>query len=64
MKSLMTSETRWIVCWKANAKKNVVIGHFHVKSLRNKSKTLEELLKGKIDVCLILETKTDEWIPD
>ena len=44
--------------------KNVIIAHLNVKSLRNKTVAVEELIKNKIDVCLILETKVDESLPN
>ena len=44
--------------------KNVIIGHLNVNSLRNKYVAVEELIKNKIDVCLILETNVDESFPN
>ena len=35
--------------------KNVVIGHFNVNSLRNKSDTVEELVQDKIDIYFLSE---------
>ena len=40
--------------------KNIAIDHLNVNSLRNKFTAVEELIKGKTDVCLISETKIDE----
>ena len=40
--------------------KNVIIGHLNVNPLRNKFVTVDKLTKGKIDICLISETKVDE----
>ena len=40
--------------------KNVIIGHLNVNSLRNKFTAVEELIKRKIDIGLISETKIDE----
>ena len=44
--------------------KNVIIGYLNVNSLRNKFVAVEELIKNKIDVCLISETKVDESFPN
>ena len=44
--------------------KNVIIGHLNVNSLRNKFTAVEELIKGKIDIGLISETKIDESSPN
>ena len=44
--------------------KNVIIAHLNVNSLRNKIVAVKELIKNKIDVCLILETKVDESLPN
>ena len=44
--------------------KNVIVGHLNVNSLRNKFVAVEELIKDKIDVCLISETKIDESFPN
>ena len=44
--------------------KNVIIGHLNVNSLRNKFVAVDELIKSKIDVCLISETKVDESFPN
>ena len=37
----------------------LIIGHLNVNSLRNKFEMLEELIKDKIDILLISETKLD-----
>ena len=37
--------------------KRIIIGHLDIKSLRNKFETLEEIIKDKIDIFLIFETK-------
>ena len=44
--------------------KNVIVGHLKLDSLRNKFTTVEELIKEKIDIGLISETKTDESFPN
>ena len=44
--------------------KNVTIGHLNVNSLRNKFTAVEELIKGKIDISLISDTKIDESFPN
>ena len=40
------------------------MGHLNVISLRNKFTAVEELIKGKIDIGLISETKIDESLPN
>ena len=40
--------------------KNVIIGHLNVNSLRNKFAAVDELIKNKIDICLISDSKVDE----
>ena len=37
--------------------KRIIIGHLDIKSLRNKFEMLEEIIKDKIDIFLIFETK-------
>ena len=44
--------------------KNVIIGHLNVNSLRYKFKAVEKLIKGKIDIGLIPETKINESFPN
>ena len=44
--------------------KKVIIDHLNVNSLRNKFVAVDELIKNKIDVCLIWETKADESFPN
>ena len=39
----------------------LIIGHLNVNSLRNKFEILEELIKDKIDIFLISETKLDSF---
>ena len=42
--------------------KNVVIGHFNVNSLRNKSDTVEELAQNEIDIYFLYEKeKKSRW---
>ena len=43
--------------------KNRIIDHLDVNSLTNKLVAVEDLMKNKIDVCLISETKVDESFP-
>ena len=43
---------------------NAIIGHLNVNSLRNKFAAIDELIKNKIDICLISETKVDESFPN
>ena len=41
----------------------LIIGNLNVNSLRNKFQMLEELIKDKIDIFLISETKLDSSFP-
>ena len=41
--------------------KNVVIGHFNVNSLRNKSDTVEELVQNEIDIYFLSEKEKNRW---
>ena len=41
----------------------LIIGHLNVNSLRNKFEMLEELIKDKIEIFLISETKLDSSFP-
>ena len=42
---------------------NVVFGHLNINSLRNKFFSISGLIKGKVDIFLINETKLDEFFP-
>ena len=44
--------------------KSPIIGHLNVNSLRYKFVAIDELIKNKIDICLISETKVDESFPN
>ena len=44
--------------------KNVITGHVNVNSMRDKFVAVEELIKGKIDIGLISETKIDKSFPN
>ena len=41
----------------------ILLGHININSLRNKSETLADLIKGKLDIMLISETKIDYTFP-
>ena len=41
----------------------LIIGHLNVNSLRNKFEMLEELIKDKIGIFLISETKVNSFFP-
>ena len=43
--------------------KNVIFGHLNINSLRNKFVSISELIKGKVDIFLINETKLDGSFP-
>ena len=40
------------------------MGHLNANSLRNRFVAVDELIKNKIDVCLISETKVDKTFPN
>ena len=44
--------------------KNAIIGHLNVNSLRNEFVAIDELMKNKINICFISETKVDESFPN
>ena len=48
----------------AHRLKHPKIGHLNANSVRNKFTVIEELIKGKTDIGLISETKTDESFPN
>ena len=44
--------------------KNVIMGNLNVNSLRNKFLAVDVLIRNKINICLISETKGDESFPN
>ena len=44
--------------------KKITIGHINVNSLRNKLISIEELIKSKLDIFLVSETKIDHSFPN
>ena len=44
--------------------KNIIIGQLNINSLRNKFCDLVELVKGKLDILVITETKLDYTFPE
>ena len=44
--------------------KNVIIGHLNINSLRNKFNGLAELMRGKLDILVLTETKLDYTFPE
>ena len=44
--------------------KNIIIGQLNINSLRNKFYDLAELIKGKLDILVITETKLDSTFPE
>ena len=44
--------------------KNITISHLNVNSLRNKFISTEELIKSKLDILLVSETKIDHSFPN
>ena len=44
--------------------RNIIIGHLNVNSLGNELLADDELLKDKIDACLISEIKIDKSFPN
>ena len=45
--------------YKLENSKNITIGHLNVNLLRNKYISIEELIKSKLDISLVSETKID-----
>ena len=41
----------------------IIIGHLNINSLRNKFEFLFEVIRGKVDILMISETKIDESFP-
>ena len=41
----------------------IIIGHLNINSLRNKFEQLKNIIKGKIDILVITETKIDNSFP-
>ena len=50
--------------YKLENRKNITIGHLNVSSLRNKFISIEELIKSKLDIFLVSETKIDHSFPN
>ena len=50
--------------YKLESLKNITIGHRNVSSLRNKFISIEELIKSKLDIFLVSETKIDHSVPN
>ena len=44
--------------------RNVIIGQLNINSLRNKFDGLAELMKGKLDIVVLTETKVDHTFPE
>ena len=43
--------------------KNLLLAHININSIRNKFDALTEMVKGKVDILLISETKLDDSFP-
>ena len=50
--------------YKLENPKNITIGHLNVNSLRTKLISIEELIKSKLDIFLVSETKIDHSFPN
>ena len=50
--------------YKLENPKNIVISHLNFNSLRNKFISIEELIKSKLDIFLVSETKIDHSFPN
>ena len=50
--------------YKLENPKNITISHLNVNSLRNKFISIEELIKSKLDIFLVSETKIDHSFPN
>ena len=49
---------------KINNLNRVIFSHININSLRNKFEDLKEIVKGKVDILLVSETKIDNSFPD
>ena len=43
--------------------KKLIIAHMNMNSLRKKFELLAEFIRGKVDILMVSETKTDESLP-
>ena len=50
--------------YKLENTKNITVSHLNVHSLRNKFISTEELIKSKLDIFLVSETKIDHSFPN
>ena len=50
--------------YKLENPKNITISHHNVISLRNKFISIEKLIKSKLDIFLVAETKIDHSFPN
>ena len=48
---------------KKNNLGRLIIGHLNINSLRNKFEALKTMVKGKVDILMVSETKIDESFP-
>ena len=44
--------------------KNVIVGQLNINSLRNKFNELVELMRGRLDILVLTETKLDHTFPE
>ena len=61
-----SEESRTYDALNAIRKKNpnrIIIVHFHIHTIRNKSEKLKEVIIGKTDILLISETNIDDTFP-
>ena len=47
-----------------NHPKNVIIGHYNIKSIREKISGFKDLILKETDICLLSETKIDDSFPN
>jgi len=48
---------------RSNNVNRLIIGHLNINSVRNKFEMLQEVIRGKLDIFLISETKLDDSFP-
>ena len=64
MNVYISSQTNFLVNLRKKYFNHLIIGNLNINSLRNKFEDLKILVKGKIDIIDITESKLDHTFPD
>ena len=48
----------------SNPHKIIILGYLNINSLRNKFKSIEDVIQRAFDICVLSETKMDKSFPD